>query len=66
MLGKAAIIKELKAIKTTDITIDFLRPTLSAKEPKSQEPIGCIKNPAAKTPKALICWITGLSEVEKV
>ncbi|EFC33546.1 alpha-ketoglutarate permease [Campylobacter jejuni subsp. jejuni 414] len=35
MLGKAAIIKEPKAIKTTDITIDFLRPTLSAKDPRA-------------------------------
>ena len=55
LLGKAAIIKEPSAIKITLKIIELLRPILSANEPKSHEPIGRIKKPSAKIPKAFIC-----------
>ncbi|MNI34260.1 hypothetical protein D3C73_882480 [compost metagenome] len=61
-VGRQAISNEPKHIIKIEISIEFLRPCLSATRPKIQPPIGRIRNPAAKTPAVFTSCTVGLSD----
>ena len=49
-VGSTAIISDPAHINSTEITIDCLRPCLSASHPNNQPPSGRMKKPTAKIP----------------
>ena len=61
-VGRTAINSDPPHIISTEITIEFLRPCVSAIHPKSQPPRGRMKNPTAKMPAVAISWLVASPE----
>ena len=56
-VGSMAINSDPAHIMSTEITIEFLRPCLSASHPNSQPPSGRMKKPTAKMPAVAMSWL---------
>ena len=65
-LGNAVKYISRAGKKCPEKTIEDLRPILSANDPKTQDPMGRIKNPRAKIPNAEICCIVGSCDPENL
>jgi hypothetical protein len=56
-VGRTAINNDPVHIMSTEITIEFLRPCVSAIHPNSHPPSGRMKKPTAKMPAVAINWL---------